>query len=134
MFRRNEKGFTLVELMIVVVIIGILASIAIPKFANLIGKTKTTEAKQILGQIIQLEKTYYFTSDAYVDFAAGDDCVQIGFAQPDPATRRFNYSFADSIATAVEIVDVNNDGDTTDGITLSTANTQGIVSGSNITW
>ena len=132
MFRRNEKGFTLVELMIVVVIIGILASIAIPKFSNLIGKTKTTEAKQILGQIIQQEKTYYFTADAYVNFAAGADCVEIGFAQPDQA--RFTYSFLDSVATAAETVDVNNDGDTTDGLTLSVTNAQGIVAGSNIAW
>ena len=134
MFKRNEKGFTLVELMIVVVIIGILASIAIPKFSNLIGKTKTTEAKQILGQIIQQEKTYYFTDNSYVDFASPNDCVEIGFAQPDIPPARFTYSFADSIATATEIIDVNNDGDITDGLTLTVTYAQGIVAGSNIAW
>ena len=132
MFRRGEKGFTLVELMIVVVIIGILASIAIPKFSSLIGKTKTTEAKTILGQIIQGEKTYYFTSNSYIDFTAGVDCPEIGFNQPDQA--RFTYSFADSIATAQESIDVNNDGDTADGITLTITNAQGVISGSNLTW
>ena len=60
MFRRSEKGFTLVELMIVVVIIGILASIAIPKFSAMISKAKSTEAKSILNQIISLEVSYYF--------------------------------------------------------------------------
>ena len=142
MFRRSEKGFTLVELMIVVVIIGILASIAIPKFSSLIGKTKASEAKQILGQIVQQEKTYYFTNNAYEDFNAAladpaadgsTDCPEIGFAQPD-MPRRFNYSFTDSVATAVEIEDVNNDGDLTDGLTLSVTQAQGIVSGSNIAW
>ena len=124
MFRRSEKGFTLVELMIVVVIIGILASIAIPKFASLIGRTKTTEAKTILGQIVQGEETYFFTSNAYIAFAAGADCAQIGFEQPGG---RFTYSFtpADSLATAQESEDVNGDNDTDDGLTLSLSRVQG---------
>lgn len=136
MYKRHEKGFTLVELMIVVVIIGILASIAIPKFAGLIGKTKTTEAKQILGQIIQGEKTYYFTNNTYENFAAGVDCPEIGFAQPDNA--RFTYSFTDSVATAQEDSsepqgDVNTDGDYDDGLTLSVTGAQNTLT-ADLTW
>ena len=134
MFRRGEKGFTLVELMIVVVIIGILASIAIPKFSSLIGKTKTTEAKTILGQIIQGEKTYYFTNNTYIPFAAGESCFEIGFEQPEQARFTYSFTIADSCANAKELVDVNNDGDITDGITLSITNAQGILPGSNLTW
>ena len=50
MFRRfhNRRGFTLIELMIVVVIIGILAALAIPKFMKVTGKAKVAEAKTIL--------------------------------------------------------------------------------------
>ena len=93
MFGKKENGFTLVELMIVVVIIGILASIAIPKFSSIITRSKVTEAKNILNQIINMEKTYYFTSSQYVAFVEGADCVAIGFTQPDAGSRRFEYKF-----------------------------------------
>ena len=135
MFRRSEKGFTLVELMIVVVIIGILASIAIPKFSSLISKTKVTEAKTMLRQIVNLEKTYYLASSVYVAFADGVDANAIGFTQPDVNTRRFEYNFVivgaapfdASIATATENVDVNGDGDTDDGLTLTVSNVEDVV-------
>ncbi len=136
MFKRSERAFTLVELMIVVVIIGILASIAIPKFSSLISKTKVTEAKTMLRQIVNLEKTYYLANSAYVAFADGADCTVIAFEQPD--ARRFEYKFDpnatldNSVATATENIDINGDGDINDGLTLTVGNVQGVVN--DLTW
>jgi type IV pilus assembly protein PilA len=56
---RNRKGFTLVELMIVVAIIGILAAIAIPNFLQFRLKAKTSEAKSNLGAIRSTEVAYF---------------------------------------------------------------------------
>jgi len=54
----NRKGFTLIELMIVVVIIGILAALAIPRFMTATTRSKQSEAKQILKQVYTMQHAY----------------------------------------------------------------------------
>jgi general secretion pathway protein G len=56
---REPKGFTLIELMLVVAIIGLLSSIAIPKFANLIIKSKEAAVKGHLGAFRSAISIYY---------------------------------------------------------------------------
>ncbi|GAB6145139.1 type IV pilin protein [Desulfocicer niacini] len=63
--KRNEKGFTLIELMIVVAIIGILAAIAIPNFLNYQCKAKQSEAKSNLGTIRSMQEAYFAEHDEY---------------------------------------------------------------------
>jgi len=60
-----KKGFTLVEVLIVVIIIGILASIGIPQFAVSIEKAKGGEARAGLGHIQTGEKIYYAEREYY---------------------------------------------------------------------
>jgi len=55
----NKKGFTLIELMIVVVIIGILAALAIPRFMQASKKAKISEAKSVVKQIYEMGLAYY---------------------------------------------------------------------------
>jgi prepilin-type N-terminal cleavage/methylation domain-containing protein len=59
MKRVAKKGFTLIELMIVVAIIGILAAIAIPKFADLITKSRESATKGSLGSLRGAITIYY---------------------------------------------------------------------------
>jgi len=57
--KRALAGFTLVELMIVVVILGILAAVAIPAFTRYVKRSKTSEASGNIAKIYQGEVTYY---------------------------------------------------------------------------
>ena len=67
---RNRKGFTLIELMIVVAIIGILAAIAIPNFLRFQLKSKTSEGKVNLAAIRTGEESYLAEFGSYVSAAA----------------------------------------------------------------
>jgi len=65
---RNKKGFTLIELMIVVAIIGILAAIAIPNFLKFQAKSKQSEAKTNLKAIYTAETGYFGENNTYNTF------------------------------------------------------------------
>ena len=66
----NKKGFTLIELMIVVAIIGILAAIAIPNFLKFQAKSKQSEARTNLKAIFTAETAWFGEANAYSDFGA----------------------------------------------------------------
>jgi prepilin-type N-terminal cleavage/methylation domain-containing protein len=68
--RLKQKGFTLIELMIVVAIIGILAAVAIPAFMDYMKKSKKTEASLQLNKIAKNSKVYYNTQAQFVQGTA----------------------------------------------------------------
>ena len=68
--RQNNKGFSLVELMIVVAIIGILAAIAIPNFVAMQAKSKRAEVPGNVDAIKTVEVTYDTSFNTYLDATA----------------------------------------------------------------
>jgi len=69
---KRTQGFTITELMIVVVIIGVLATLAIPTFTSYIYKARVTEATNFLGEIKQRQESYRNEFGQYCP-VSGDD-------------------------------------------------------------
>jgi type IV pilus assembly protein PilE len=63
----NLHAFTLSELLVVLVIVGILILIALPQLMPLISKARSIEAKQALKHVHTLQKTYFFEFSKYSD-------------------------------------------------------------------
>ena len=61
----NHKGFTLIELMIVVAIIGILAAVAIPQYQNYVARAQVAEGLNLAGPFKAAISEYYITTGTY---------------------------------------------------------------------
>jgi type IV pilus assembly protein PilA len=69
--KKNEKGFTLIELMIVIAIIGILAAIAIPQFSAYRKRSYNAAAQSDLRNMATAQEAYFVDNSTYAD-AEGD--------------------------------------------------------------
>lgn len=71
---RNKEGFTLIELMVVIVIIGILAAIAIPNYVRIITQAKVAEVKSNM-HTVQLEVEYYCIESVAHSYPSSADII-----------------------------------------------------------
>lgn len=98
----KEKGFTLIELMIVIAVIGILAAIAYPNYTEYMNRAKRAEAKTALLAGAQALERYYSLQGSYLD--AGGNLAAV-FATQVPDAGSANYTLAvEGVATATSFL------------------------------
>ncbi|WP_121810196.1 type IV pilin protein [Mucilaginibacter kameinonensis] len=99
--QKRLQAYTLTEILVVLVIIGILVLLVLPNLLPLITKAKSTEAKLQLNHLQVLEKNYFYEHSKY-----SKDLVEIGFIQEKLSTEgkdaKANYR--------IEITDASNNG------------------------
>lgn len=103
---RNRKGFTLVELMIVVIIIGILTAVGVPLYMGYVRSAKAASAQAIIGTIVNAEKLYHQKHGTFVDdadFSNAGHAVNPLNVDVRDATQYWTLAVAGSSATAFTI-------------------------------
>lgn len=115
LINKKIKAFTLTELLVVLVIIGILVLLALPKLMPLISQAKSTEAKLQLGYVHTLEKTYFYMHSKY-----SSDLIEIGYEHEklvtDGGTANYKIEVIEAEAStfkarATAVVDFDGDGE-----------------------
>jgi type IV pilus assembly protein PilE len=92
----DRSGFTLIEMMVVVVIVGILAALAYPSYLESVRKAKRAEAKTVLLQLMQQQERYYSQNTSYIVFSS---------ASSNADEKRFKWFTGETAKTsAYEIV------------------------------
>lgn len=91
MTRSQQSGFTLIELMVVVAIIGIIAAIALPAYGQYVIRGNRSAAQAQMMDIANRQQQFLITSRSYVDKAG---LVATGYALPADVASKYTYDIA----------------------------------------
>lgn len=112
--KHKLNGMSLIEILIVLAIVGILLSMAVPKFMKLIGRSKSLEAQTQLKYLVDLQTNFFYINSKY-----SNSLNEVGFEQATLVTEggKANYkieisdaSSSNFTAKATAVVDFDQDG------------------------
>lgn len=107
MFKKNQKGFTIIELLVVIVIIGILVALALPNLFAAQARGRDTERKNDLKNLQQRLETYFNDNGSYPGEDTTAMVAALGGAATDdeyvdPRNNAYVYDATDGCTTAAD--------------------------------
>ena len=117
--KHRNGGFTLLELLIVVIIVGILAGVALPQFNRMTRRARLAEAQSMIGAILSAEMLYYQENTTFRAFADNASAATQGLMVDVPLDANTNWDYVGSGASATDVtVTATGDAGAVNGLTV----------------
>lgn len=118
--RSRVRGFTLIELMMVVAVIAVLSAIAYPAYSEYVRKANRAQAKADLVELAQLAERYHTVQNSYTGFTLPFN------ASPRGAAARYNINIANHTATTYTLTATRTGAQASDKCGTLTLNQAGV--------